>query len=121
MRERQYVTSIEKVLEPGEKATISSAPFKRLFKLDFVIVPDDITCDPETGEARLLFHCEQIVREGKCPANFILNQHSAELQQRYLYKPVYKRGEFIMVGTFENVSKKALRVTIGIVGYVGAA
>ena len=120
MSERQYVTTAEKVLEPGEKTTISSAPFKQLFKLNFVVVSDDITCDPETGEARLLFHNEQIIREGKCPANFILNQHSAELQ-RYLYKPVYNPDEFMVVGTFENVSKKPLRVVIGIVGYVEAS
>ena len=122
MRELQYVTTVEKVLEPGEKTTISSAPFKQLFKLDFVIVPDDITCDPETGEARLLFHHEQIIREGKCPASFIFNQYAASTQKLALYnKRLYEPGEFMVVGTFENVSKKALRVVIGIVGYVEAS
>jgi len=117
--ERQYITTVEKVLEPGEKTTISSTPFTQSFKLDFVVIPDDITINRETDEIRLLFHHEQIVTNGKCPANFIFNQYAASTQRLAFYhKSLYEPGESMVVGTFENVSEQALRVIIAIVGYI---
>lgn len=112
---------------PGERSVLATPPFGRLFQLDYVLVPEDVAFDPDTQEARLFFHHDQIRpdvwRPGcgkKMPASLLLCQESVKVQRLDLYRreaaKVYLPGEVFTVGTFENVSSKIVWVRAVVVG-----
>lgn len=112
---------------PGELSVLVTPPFDRRFQLEHVLVPEDVAFDPDTQEARLFFHHDQIRsdvwRDGcgrKMPASLMLCQESAKVQRLDLYRQeaarVYLPGEVFTVGTFENASNKTVRVRAVVVG-----
>lgn len=96
------------MFEPDEKSLLSSPAFEVAFQLQYVIAPEDVN---------ILFHHEQLVREGKCLAWLVFNRHTEPMQQSFLFKkPLYQPGEIMDIGVFENASSSPVMVRAGIIG-----
>lgn len=113
-------------LAAGERKEIYSSPMTNLFKLNYVVVPDDDAFDPETGAIRLLYHHEQIVPNvwgsgynKSIPPSVVFRPETYSVQQLSFFPQHYfEPGARIHIGLFENVSNKECVVHIGIVGLV---
>jgi len=102
----------------GAKVEVSSLPMEVDFQLDYVIVPWEVSYDPATNNPRLFYYHDQfVVPDKKLPASLILCQESARVQQLDLFtRRLYRPGEKIVLGVFENTGTVPLTLRAGLVG-----
>ena len=114
------------VFAPGQISEVSLEPLQQAFQLDYVMVPDEVCYDPVTKKPRLFYYHPQIRKDSwgpdfgsKFPASLVLRPESARVQQVDFFdrKTVYRAGQVIVIGTFENVSRESLEVRMAVVGY----
>ncbi len=123
------VVSVNYEIGAGETVEVDSLPMECEFQLDYVVVSPETTYDlgsrpPRSTVPLVFFHHEQIVPDIWCegagkkfPASLILCPESAMVQQMDFYpKRLYKPGESIRVGRFENVDASPRLLRAGLVG-----